>query len=154
MYGRNEDDDDFGIVGVYLQGKFALGDKLDLVLAGRGDRFNFTDETSLSPRAVLVYKPSPKHTFRFGYNRAVAAPSQLEVNIDFPVSTIIPGVLDIWLVGNRNEQTFNNPSIELNSLLGGFPDLPIGTPGFPNACLLYTSPSPRDATLSRMPSSA
>ena len=133
VYGRNEDDDDFGIVGVYLQGKFALGDKLDLVLAGRGDRFNFTDETSLSPRAVLVYKPSPKHTFRFGYNRAVAAPSQLEVNIDFPVSTIIPGVLDIWLVGNRNEQTFNNPIIELNSLLGGFPDLPIGTPGFPNA---------------------
>ena len=26
--------------------------------------------------------------------------------------------------------------------------------GFHNACLLYTSPSPRDATLSRMPSSA
>ncbi len=25
---------------------------------------------------------------------------------------------------------------------------------FPDACLLYTSPSPRDATLSRMPSSA
>ena len=27
-------------------------------------------------------------------------------------------------------------------------------PGSPSACLLYTSPSPRDATLSRMPSSA
>ena len=26
--------------------------------------------------------------------------------------------------------------------------------GYPNTCLLYTSPSPRDATLSRMPSSA
>ena len=26
--------------------------------------------------------------------------------------------------------------------------------GFPQTCLLYTSPSPRDATLSRMPSSA
>ena len=26
--------------------------------------------------------------------------------------------------------------------------------GFPWICLLYTSPSPRDATLSRMPSSA
>ena len=26
--------------------------------------------------------------------------------------------------------------------------------GYPRACLLYTSPSPRDATLSRMPSSA
>ena len=28
------------------------------------------------------------------------------------------------------------------------------SPGYPNICLLYTSPSPRDATLSRMPSSA
>ena len=27
-------------------------------------------------------------------------------------------------------------------------------PVFPSPCLLYTSPSPRDATLSRMPSSA
>jgi len=53
VYGRNEEDDDFGIIGAYLQGKFALGNKLDLVLAGRGDRFNFTEETSFSPRAVL-----------------------------------------------------------------------------------------------------
>ena len=34
----------------------------------------------------------------------------------------------------------------------------LGSPGFwsrdPETCLLYTSPSPRDATLSRMPSSA
>ena len=30
----------------------------------------------------------------------------------------------------------------------------IKTEKHPNACLLYTSPSPRDATLSRMPSSA
>ena len=32
--------------------------------------------------------------------------------------------------------------------------LAIGEDGAINACLLYTSPSPRDATLSRMPSSA
>ena len=31
---------------------------------------------------------------------------------------------------------------------------PIASKGDFNACLLYTSPSPRDATLSRMPSSA
>jgi len=30
----------------------------------------------------------------------------------------------------------------------------IATGVHPGACLLYTSPSPRDATLSRMPSSA
>ena len=132
VYGRNEDDDDFGIVGLYLQGKFALADKLDLVLAGRGDRFNFTDESAFSPRAVLVYKPSPKHTFRFGYNRAIGAPSQLQVNIDFPVASPVPGAFDVWLVGNKEEQTFNNPVIDINNALP-FPDLPVGTPGWPNA---------------------
>ena len=30
----------------------------------------------------------------------------------------------------------------------------VGQNGAPMGCLLYTSPSPRDATLSRMPSSA
>ena len=42
--------------------------------------------------------------------------------------------------------------------LGGVPDTNtpvVGSPiSFNTACLLYTSPSPRDATLSRMPSSA
>ncbi|MEM1119083.1 MAG: TonB-dependent receptor [Bacteroidota bacterium] len=132
VYGRNEEDDDFGIIGAYIQGKFALGDKLDLVLAGRGDRFNFTDENAFSPRAVLVYKPSPKHTFRFGYNRAIGAPSQLIVNIDFPVSSPVPGAFDIWLRGNKEAQTFDNAVIDINNALP-FPDLPIGTPGWPNA---------------------
>ncbi len=134
VYGRNEDDDDFSIFGGYLQGKFALAKKLDLVLAGRADRFNFLDETAFSPRAVFVWKPSPKHTFRGGFNRAVGTPSQLQINIDFPVSAA-PG-MDIWLVGNKEEQTFNNnPQIEFNSLLqaAGIPNLPLGTPGFPNA---------------------
>ncbi|MEM6318541.1 MAG: TonB-dependent receptor [Bacteroidota bacterium] len=147
VYGRNEDDDDFSIVGAYLQGKFALGDKFDLVLAGRGDRFNFLDETAFSPRAVLVWKPSPKHTFRGGFNRAVAAPTQLEVNIDFPISTIVPGAFDAWLVGNKNEQIFSdNPVIQFNGLLP-FPDVPVGTPGFPNA---FTYGAVNDAVLTEL----
>ncbi len=132
VYGRNEEDDQFNIFGGYLQGKFALGDKLDLVLAGRIDQFNFLDETAFQPRAVLVYKPSPKHTFRGGYNKAIGSPTQLQTNIDFPVAAPVPGAFDIWLVGNRDEQTFNNPVIQLNGLLGGA-QLPINTPGLPNA---------------------
>ena len=53
---------------------------------------------------------------------------------------------------------FNNlPSVVGNKFLGqdyvdnSFADLELG---YNNGCLLYTSPSPRDATLSRMPSSA
>ena len=132
VYGREEEDDDFGITGAYLQGKFALGDKLDLVLAGRADRFNFLDETAFQPRAVLVFKPSNRHTFRGGFNKAVGAPTQLQVNIDFPVSSPVPGAFDIWLLGNKNPQTFNNAAIQLNGLLGGV-RLPLGTPGLPNA---------------------
>lgn len=132
VYGREEDDDDFGIYGAYLQGKLALGDKFDLVLAGRVDQFTFLDETAFQPRAVLVYKPSPRHMIRGGFNRAVGAPSQLQVNIDFPVATLVPGAFDVWLLGNKDAQTFNNAGIQLNGALGGAV-LPLGTPGLPNA---------------------
>jgi len=131
IFGRNEDDDAFSIAGLYLQGKFGITDKLDLVLAARGDRFNSLDENGFSPRAALVYKAAPNHTFRASYNRAVASPSQLQLNIDFPLATLVPGAYDIWLIGNRNEQTFgDNPVITFNGALP-FPEIPAGTPGLP-----------------------
>lgn len=147
VYGRNEDDDDYGIAGIYLQGKFALGDKFDLVLAGRGDRFNFIDETAFSPRAVMVWKASPKHTVRFGFNRAIGAPGQLNANIDFPVAGLVPGALDVWLIGNKEEQTFAaNPMIDIVNALP-FPDIPVGTPGWPNA---FTYAGVNDAVLAQL----
>lgn len=132
VYGREEEDDDFSIIGAYLQTKLALSPKLDLVVAGRYDKFNFLDDGAFQPRAVMVYKPSPTQTFRFGYNQAVGAPTALQVNIDFPVSVPVPGAFDIWLKGNKTAQTFDNAVIKLNGLLGGI-ELPIGTPGLPNA---------------------
>ena len=43
----------------------------------------------------------------------------------------------------------------VNGLVHRFPAIAeVGQTGRPGICLLYTSPSPRDATLSRMPSSA
>ena len=47
--------------------------------------------------------------------------------IDCNNNTLSPGLIDMWVF--------------------------VGEPGYEH-CLLYTSPSPRDATLSRMPSSA
>ena len=44
--------------------------------------------------------------------------------------------------------TFSNNSVNANTWVWTFEG------GNPSSCLLYTSPSPRDATLSRMPSSA
>lgn len=133
VYGRNEDDDDYSIYGGYLQGKFALLDQLDLVLAGRYDRFNFLDDGAFSPRAALVYKLDPKHTFRGSYNRANTTPTALQINIDFPVATVVPGAYDVWLFGNKEEQTFgDNPQIVWPGNLP-FPSVPVGTPGFPTA---------------------
>ena len=129
VYGRNEDDDDFGIIGAYLQGKFELGKKLDLVLAGRYDQFNFLDDGAFSPRAALVFKINPKHTVRASYNNASFTPSGLQVNIDFPVATVVPGLFDIWLAGQKEQHTWPNPVIDVTA--PGVPDLPFGTPGLP-----------------------
>ena len=62
---------------------------------------------------------------------------------------------------------WNDPTVDAVVTLGGgwgaarvleagfrFPRHPKWSLGFSDTCLLYTSPSPRDATLSRMPSSA
>ncbi|MEL6123118.1 MAG: TonB-dependent receptor, partial [Bacteroidota bacterium] len=128
VYGRNELDDDFSVVGGYAQAKFALADKLDLVLAGRYDRFNFIDDGAFAPRAALVFKASPKHTFRGSFNRANTTVSNLQLNIDFPLSTIIPNSLDVWLYGNKVPQTFSsNPTYSW--FTGLIPEVPVGTPG-------------------------
>ena len=46
------------------------------------------------------------------------------------------------------------PVLVMERLDGSLDDLLETVPNIPLVCLLYTSPSPRDATLSRMPSSA
>lgn len=110
VYGRNEEDDSYSVVGGYIQAKFALLDEIDLVVAGRYDRFNFIDDGAFAPRAALVYKAAPGHTFRASYNRSNSTVSNLQLNIDFPLSTIVPGAFDIWLYGNKTTQTFgDNP---------------------------------------------
>ncbi|MFT6808869.1 MAG: outer membrane receptor for ferrienterochelin and colicins [Saprospiraceae bacterium] len=127
-YGRNDGDDDFSVVGGYIQTKIPLGEKVDMVLAGRYDQFNFIDETAFSPRAAFVYKMSPKHTLRTSFNRANSSVSNLQLNIDFPLNTVIPGAFDIWLYGNKTTQTFgSSPTIDW--FTGALPSIPVGTPG-------------------------
>ena len=129
VYGRNEDDDDYSVVGAYVQGKMELSKKIDLVVAGRYDQFNFIDEGAFAPRAALVYKINPKHTLRGSYNRTNSTVSNLQLNIDFPLVTVIPGGSDVWLYGNKTTQTFNNAEIAFFS--PALPNVPVGTPGLP-----------------------
>lgn len=129
VYGRNEDDDDYNIIGGYLQGKFLLSNKFDFVLAGRYDHFNFQSTGAFSPRAALVFKPNENHTIRTSYNKANTTNSALELNIDFPLANIIAGSFDIWHHGNKEAQTFTNP--QLQWFTGLIPGMPVSAAGAP-----------------------
>mgnify|MGYP000091137796 CR=1 FL=1 len=122
-YGSQEDDDDYTIFGGYAQGKFELGKKLDMIIAGRYDTFSFLDDGFFSPRLAFVYKPTPAHTFRATFNRAGGPPSGLQMAIDFPVNVPVQGAFDIWLAGmNRQHEFGANPNIEFlnqNIVAGG-----------------------------------
>ncbi len=132
VYGRNEANDDYNILGAYAQASFELSDRFELVAASRFDRFNFLDDQALSPRLALVYKASKNHTFRASFNQTAAPPDALVMYIDFPVSTPAPGLFDVWLKGMKETAQFSaNPVIDLTA--PGFPDLPYGTPGLPLA---------------------
>jgi iron complex outermembrane receptor protein len=80
--GRNENDDDVKEVGTYIQSKTALGDQLDLILAGRLDTHSRLDHNILSPRAALVFEPAENHSIRASYNRAFSTPSTLNMFLD------------------------------------------------------------------------
>lgn len=127
VYGRNEDNDDYRILGGYLQGKLRFGDKLDLFVAGRYDGYNFTDEKTFSPRAAFVYKPSQNHSFRLSYNKAANPIPASDIYFDLPVQTT--PVFNVWNMGGIRTQTFaDDPTIAW--LVPGVPNTSYGT-GFP-----------------------
>ena len=90
------------------------------------------------------YFPSSVATTPFPWN------NNSGYHIDAGVDTMITFGSDLNLMANIENQTNSNPSYQLEWTMVEGP----GTITFANPCLLYTSPSPRDATLSRMPSSA
>ena len=128
LYGRNDDDDEYVLNGIYGQGTLRMSDKVDLVLAGRYDMASFIGAGEFAPRAALVYKPSEKTTWRVAYNKALSGPGALQMYIDFPVAVLSPGVLDVWLSGQNNNHTFADPANQVIDLVNLFPiDLPVGS---------------------------
>jgi len=68
--------------GAYLQAKTELTPKLDLLLAGRGDGHTAFSDPVFSPRAALVFKPTPAQTLRLTYNRAFTTPGSVTQFLD------------------------------------------------------------------------
>ena len=70
--------------------------------------------------------------------------------IDTQAPTITNCPASVTLSSDQAAYTWTSPTVSDNCSVGSI----TVTSSIPNGCLLYTSPSPRDATLSRMPSSA
>lgn len=139
LYGRNELNDDYIITGAYLQGTSAISDQLELTYAGRVDKFSITDDLGFSPRAALVYKLNENNTIRASYNSSVSIPTALQLYIDFPVSTIVPGSYDVWLAGETEAQNFDpNAPIRLPFLGGATVDVANAAAGVPNNAIFGT----------------
>jgi outer membrane receptor for ferrienterochelin and colicins len=88
--GAYESHDQTREFGAYLQSESALSPKLDLVLAGRVDTHSALPDPIFSPRAALVFKPTPNHSFRATFNRAFSTPSSLNQFLD--LGTSIPNL--------------------------------------------------------------
>ncbi len=105
ILGRNDANDDIDEYGVYAQSNTALSSKLDLVLAARGDYNNVVETFQVSPRAALVFKPTPEHTLRATYNRAFSSPGVNSLFLDI-VAGQLPGT-DIIIRGRGAANGFH-----------------------------------------------
>lgn len=85
IHGRNELSDDLNELGAYLHSTTSLGRRLDLNAALRVDYHDRINDLAISPRAALVYSPSPEHALRLTYNRAYTSPAAQSLFIDMRV---------------------------------------------------------------------
>ncbi|MDA8587860.1 TonB-dependent receptor, partial [Flavobacteriaceae bacterium] len=121
-FGRYEDVDNYNVYGAYFSTKTKLSDKVSLQFAGRYDKYPQIGESSFAPRAALVYNPSNRHKMRLTFNKAYVAPSALNLFVDLAVQKIPGGYGNVWIYGNKNGQTFSNPTTSW--LLPGLPSNP------------------------------
>ena len=80
--GSNEDDDSINEIGLYLQSETELTDQLRFIAAARLDNHNRLEDPVFSPRAALVFKPTPEHNLRATYNRAFSTPTTNNLFLD------------------------------------------------------------------------
>ena len=108
VLGRNEYIDNIDEYGAYLQSSTKISDKLDLILALRGDYNSVVERIQVSPRFAVVVKPSPTSSFRATYNRSFSSPDATGYFLDLVAASL--GGLNVRARGGANWFTFSrNP---------------------------------------------
>jgi len=130
--GQNEDDDNVTEVGGYVQYDGRFTDKWNLVAAARLDDHSRLEDLVFSPRAALVFKPTPERSLRASYNRAFSTPNTLNLFLDISALGIplggpffydarAQGVTENGFTMNRDANGVPMHMSPFNPLLGGSP---------------------------------
>jgi len=145
--GRHEDDDDVREIGGYVQYDGMLSPKWNLVAAARVDDHTRLADPVFSPRAALVFKPTPERSIRASYNRAFSTPNTLNLFLDIsaqPVPISGPFFYDARAQGvSENGFQFNRDANGVPMHMSPFN--PLVCTLNPAACAGQTTPgSPRE----------
>ena len=112
--GRHEEDDTVTEFGGYVQYDGRFSDKWNFVAAARLDDNSSLENLVFSPRAALVFKPTPERSIRASYNRAFSTPNTLNLFLDIsaqPLPLGGPFSYDIRAQGTSLDGfTFNRSS--------------------------------------------
>jgi iron complex outermembrane receptor protein len=104
--GRNEGVDRVSEYGAYVQTTTRLAPKFDLLAAARVDGNNVITGAQFSPRAALVFRPTPNHNLRATYNRAFSTPANFAYFLDL-VRQPLGGPYNVRAVGNPPKRGFD-----------------------------------------------
>ncbi|MES2522234.1 MAG: TonB-dependent receptor [Gemmatimonadota bacterium] len=80
--GGNENVDNVTEYGAYIQSSTRPTDRIELLLAARGDANNVIEGSFFSPRAALIFKPTENQNVRFTFNRAFSTPANFSFFLD------------------------------------------------------------------------
>jgi iron complex outermembrane receptor protein len=86
--GRHEDDDNVTEIGGYVQYDGRLSPKWNVVVAARLDDHTRLENPVFSPRAAIVFRPTPERSLRASYNRAFSTPNTLNLFLDISAQPI------------------------------------------------------------------
>ena len=120
--GANENVDNVTEYGAYIQSTSKPIDKFELLLAARADKNNVIDANFFSPRAALIFKPTPNQNIRATYNRAFSTPANFSFFLDLISSPNIGGSgFDLRARGNPPKTGFQfNQTCSSNSAFGAY----------------------------------
>ncbi len=101
--GRHEDDDNVTEIGGYVQYDGRLSRKWNLVAAARLDDHTRLEDPVFSPRAAIVFSPTPERSIRASYNRAFSTPNTLNLFLDLSAQPRAQGVSENGFQFSRDE---------------------------------------------------